>query len=807
MKSLINHPLFFAFSCAKNRITRNEYIKWIFLFLPFIFLVCLRFYSDICACTIFNFACFLQLFLVITVTGREATTGIVSEREKKTLDSLRLTSIGPGGIVIGKIIPDIFELLKIILITSPWILLLGWSFSEAGFIKPFFVIAISIYSGFTMLCSFACLSAYSSTTSSAIVMSWILRFIWIFLTPLIDSLFSSILMRSTTTPILSNLNPAVPLIALIMPESLKSSSWNYGVYIFPFIIPVFCIASILLAAKFIESSDKNSVKGERKGLNFFIAESILDSLPVFTKVFKNPIFLKEMVSFRRDFLGLIPGVLVFMVLLLAPYFYCVNSGVKMSDFRFNRHNRDIIVEDGISKELTKSQTFTGKRDTGITVTNRKGQKFQLPGHRENLCMRLILYRFIALPLPGGDNYASNNYYERQVLENSKTITLEEWLDTSKDPGPGWVTLDKETIEKLRYKVEAENLPWFEITDRNIHDIYNQLGSSKADSLSSIRDIKFTRKDLRKKLSDLNFNTEEIEIILKYSNKVTALEGRFTYCEYNHKLPKSILPSQLANLQLNRKEIETILSVVTVSYSKDSQVYNTSSYKDNNMKNNKTLAVNNSIVKMSENRNILLGGFYMSIFLILLYLVIRCSGFLCSTYNTEKNKLTWDLLILTQLSPKDIINGKLWGILFVPLLQMSIGFLAMSFWIYKGIITFWGALGFYIFCILVAVVAGLLGQYTSITSQSAHISQGKTLLMAFTIAFFLPLIEYFLLGIMHIFGINLKFGSFIYAPFLVNTSSIITLNPFSFIFTLVLLAFIGYLFWTGIEDKLEEALNL
>ena len=97
---------------------------------------------------------------------------------------------------------------------------------------------------------------------------------------------------------------------------------------------------------------------------------------------------------------------------------------------------------------------------------------------------------------------------------------------------------------------------------------------------------------------------------------------------------------------------------------------------------------------TQDRGVLYVGFYMGVFLLLVYLVIRCACFLCSTYNSEKNKLTWDVLTMTQLLPEDIVTGKLLGVLFIPLVQLTIGFLAIFFWVFKGIVSLEGAFSIY-----------------------------------------------------------------------------------------------------------------
>ena len=675
-----NHPLFFIYSCVRKRMDHNEPLKWFCVAVPFIALLFFRSISDLCPCTLFTIACFLQVLLVVTIPGRFATTAIVGEREKKTLDGLRLTSIGPVGIITGKILPDLLEMAKIILVTSPFLLLLGWSFSGTDFLTPFLVIFISICSGLTMICGLVLLSAYSSTVSSAIVMSWVLRFVWLGITPLLDSLIAAILARPVTVPFLSNLNPFVPMFVLLMPGTLKQSLWRYVIFIYPFIVPLFCISSVYLSAALIEKGEKASQNGRSKNFDFFSSGNFADRISDVITVFKNPIFLKEIVSYRKDLAGFIPGVLVFVILLLAPYFYCVSSGVKAFNFGI-RHNHTMVtsVETRVN-DMTEHDSIPSfpSDNTGITVRNNIGEVFNLPGHKENGCLRVILYEAIALPLP-----------------------------------------------------------YLSVTANTHNGLYNN----------------------------------------QCGNQVLQIDNSSNNSSINNlSIPSGTVTGNSQNLQ------------------------------------NPVMSVDYNV--LAGDRNVLFAGFYLGLFLLIVYLVFRSSSFLCATYNTEKNKLTWDLLMLTQLKPSDIISGKLMGALFIPLLQMTTGFLALFFWIHKGIITYSGAFGFYIFCVSIVICAGLLGQYNSITSPSAHVSQGKTIGKVAVLLLVLPVFYYVLILFYRLFFFHLKgpVMGFAYTPFLTLStadlsSNPVTLNPVNFILTMLLLLLVAFKLWSSIKNKLHEELNL
>ncbi|MEQ8170693.1 MAG: hypothetical protein ABRQ38_17535 [Candidatus Eremiobacterota bacterium] len=667
-----NNPLFYIYSCVRKRMDHNEPLKWFCVAVPFIALLFFRSITDLCPCTLFTIACFLQVLFVVIIPGRFATTAIVGEREKKTLDGLRLTSMGSIGIITGKIIPELIEMAKIIVITSPFLLLLGWSFSAPAFFSSFFVIFISISSGLTMICGLVLLSAYSSTVSSAIVMSWVLRFVWLAVTPLLDSLVAAILARPVTIPLLSNLNPFVPMFVLLMGGALEQSLWKYTLYIYPFIVPIFCIFSVYFSAMLIEKGERISQNGRNKNFDFFASGSLADRISDVFSIFKNPLFLKEIVSYRHDLAGFIPGVLVFAILLLAPYFYCVSSGVKAFNFGIrHNHTRITYVETGCNgmTEYDDIPHLSVKK-MGITVRNSMGEFFSLPGHTDKGCLRLMLYESIALPLP--------------------------------------------------YPVNASH--------------------------------------------DKQKDTQALQINSPVKNT-------------------SVTSSMNGNMTENRQAYQN--PVMSVDYN-----------------------------VLAGDRNVLFAGFYLGIFLLIVYIAFRSSSFLCATYNTEKNKLTWDLLMLTQLKPSDIISGKLMGALFIPLLQMTAGFLALSFWVYKGIITWSGAFGFYVFCVFIVICAGLLGQYNSITSPSAHVSQGKTIGRVAVLLLVLPVFYYILILVQRLFFFHLKgpVMGFAYAPFLtLSTSALpsnpVTLIPVNFILTMLLLLFVAFRLWSNIENKLQEELNL
>jgi ABC-type Na+ efflux pump permease subunit len=394
-----------------------------------------------------------------------------------------------------------------------------------------------------------------------------------------------------------------------MPEALQDTNWKWTPYIFPFIVPLFCIICVRLTSRAIESDEKNSYSRRGKTLEFFKND-------IFNKIsfFKNPIFLKEMVSFRTDILGLIPGILVFIVLWLAPCFYCISDVSVFGRSHLHLRDRQLTVVPDTQVPSTSGQS---NQNTGnsIAVTNNRGETFILENHKKDLCLRMFLYEFIAIPLPV-DGYYS---YENQSDIQSQQFSQNRQIDNSMN--------SQQTKE------------------------YNASG--------------------------------------KLVNVKT----------YNYHQPRY-------NQEINNPE-----PPVTLGLTHDALII----------------------------------GFYISSVLILIYLVIRCSGFLCSTYQTEKNKLTWDVLRLTGLSNEDIVTGKLLGVLFLPLLQMSLAFLVLSFWVIEGAVTFSGALYFYIFCIAASMVAGLLGQYNSLKYKTAHESQGHTIATVLVYGFLLFMVSLFISG--------------------------------------------------------------
>jgi len=359
MNRLLNNPLLFLFSCGKKRLKKEDKpgIKWYLILLPFIILVLLRGVNAICPCTLFTIAAFLQLFMVITIPGGFVITSIISEKEKNTFDLLRLTSLGPEGIIAGKLLPEIFQLFKIIGLTSPFVLLLGWGFTGTSFITPFWSIAISTFSGFTLLFGLVFLSTVAGNISFAIVMSWLLRIAWLLVTPVMDILLAYIFFRHSVIPVISNLNPVLPLAILIVPEALEGTRWVWASYLFIPATILFCIATFIFSAKIIEKDKKIPCGVNRGKENFFKEGNFWESFS-FIPIFKNPVFLKEMAALRTDLPGFIPGVLVFVVLLLAPCFYSVKSNVHifegstLSSKPVNHVNNELLNTGVVDEEFT-----------------------------------------------------------------------------------------------------------------------------------------------------------------------------------------------------------------------------------------------------------------------------------------------------------------------------------------------------------------------------------------------------------------------------------------------------------------------
>jgi hypothetical protein len=400
MKEILQNPVYLSSRNIKGiegRWLSYPYLLYIALILALPSLL-LRL-MGICSCTVFALAGLAIIALSTLLIGTQALFSISRERENKTFDSLRLTSLSASDVITGKLYPEFLALLRLLAFAAPTIILLGGT-SEYGIGGGIAVLWISLLSGiFSLLAGFV-LSSLCRTTSQAVIMGITLKLAWLLAAPLLDMVMAALFISRTPPPFFSSINPLVALYSILLPEGMKGL-WVLLPWSFFSLTPIALFALWHAAEKIYDRGGPQWVYGQRKAHGLFVhgwgPGWLKEAHPAFSRWLSNPAFLKEISLQMLRGAGRLPGYLVFIALFMAPYLYARSWGIAET---VNPHRKGAPSAAVVSlpRNFAGGQGAQegGKRPV---IRTQRGNFFTLQGHTLVGCMRWTMYRALGIPLP------------------------------------------------------------------------------------------------------------------------------------------------------------------------------------------------------------------------------------------------------------------------------------------------------------------------------------------------------------------------------------------------------------------------
>lgn len=362
----------------------------------------------VCGCTMFAIAGVAMILATSLGIGNSAFGALTVEREKRTLDSLRLTQLSSHEVLLGKLLPEFGALTLTVAVMAPTVIVAGlWG--AQGWIVTFGAVGFAVLAGLFSSVLAIHLSSMFATTSQAVVAGWITRGVWLLLTPMLDVVVAAVFVQNVSPPVFTSINPLAAFGVLAVPEAAS------GIRLWlPLIYPVATIGLgvllwIVTARRFAGGMANNGGLRDkvihpvyRKGFG----PSLLTRL--FPVLKENPSFLRELSSQIRAGAGRWPGYLVFLVLFLAPTFYARSWTLNDLKFAYQQQQTRHV-------ELTKAEyTY---QDNGARAATPGPNKLTLKihsasmyepdmavrveGHTATGCMRLCLFQCAGVRMPEG----------------------------------------------------------------------------------------------------------------------------------------------------------------------------------------------------------------------------------------------------------------------------------------------------------------------------------------------------------------------------------------------------------------------
>lgn len=352
----------------------------------------------ICGCTVFALVSLSMVLATCFGVGNTAFGALTIEREKKTLDSLRLTQLSAHEVLLGKLLPELWTLGVLVAFTAPTVIVASWLAGD-GLLTGLEVVGIGTLGGLFAAVSAIFMSSLFATTSQAVVAGWIVKLLWLVATPLLDMVAGAVLVQPVSPPVFSAFNPLAAAGVLLIPEG-ASGARTVLPLLFPLASLLAIVAMWLVAAHRFATGmasgaglrDRHVHPVYRKGWG---PRWLTDAIPMLRH---NPAFLRELAAQVRSGAGRWPGYMVFVVLFLAPTFYARSwSMTEMGRAQLERPQRHVEV---VQEPAHDVKTALGPlAQHSVYLRTYTGTEVVLEGHTSNACLRMFLFDVASIPLP------------------------------------------------------------------------------------------------------------------------------------------------------------------------------------------------------------------------------------------------------------------------------------------------------------------------------------------------------------------------------------------------------------------------
>lgn len=355
--------------------------------------------SGWCSCTLFALNSWALLAGAVLLLGNRTFGVLASEKEKKTLDCLRLTQLSASQLFLHKLTPEFRSLARLLAAMAPATLLSG-AFSASGWSGALLVLAVAALAGGLSIVLSLFVSSLASSTSRAVVQGWTLKLSWLLLTPVLDLVVSAVTVTTTRYPVFDALNPFAAVWPVVMPEAVGGLRQGLP-------LAFLVLGSLAGAAMWW-------VACRRYDNGMVAAPSLTDRhvhqiyrrtptwVPNWFQLQDNPVFLRELASQLRSGAGRWPGYAVFVTLFLAPFLYSQSWNVRRSSemqWNVSGQSQPAVVVSEKNPEVNLLASDGAGGAPFVRLHSYDGTELRLKGHTACACLRMTCYQKFGVPLP------------------------------------------------------------------------------------------------------------------------------------------------------------------------------------------------------------------------------------------------------------------------------------------------------------------------------------------------------------------------------------------------------------------------
>ena len=285
----------------------------------------LGFSALICFCTLLPTVLLLSFVFNALVLGGSLFAALAQEREKRTIDALRLTQLSSLDILFLKSRVELrgwargnAVLMGLMLAAGViggepllWVISGGVALAAGGLLSIALALAVS---------------TRSDTTSSAVVSGWVCKGAWLAGLPLLDQVVEAVFVTDSPVHFFRYLDPAWVAMRVGEASFFEVSGLSLaGLWMGTLATVAVAGLAVLQSSRLIDSSFEAAASLGDRSRHSAYAKNFPMGLH------ENPFFVRELAWQMRSGAGRWPGYAVFVTLFLAPFLYGVAQGQKGHD--------------------------------------------------------------------------------------------------------------------------------------------------------------------------------------------------------------------------------------------------------------------------------------------------------------------------------------------------------------------------------------------------------------------------------------------------------------------------------------------
>ena len=353
----------------------------------------------LCFCSFLPFVLFLSFLFNAVFLGSSLFSSLAQEREKRTIDALRLTQLTSMEILLYKGYGELksWKMVNLFLVAlsggaalwsgSPVV----WAVAGSAALACGGLLSISLALAVSTRCE---------TTSSAVVSGWVSKGVWLVGLPILDYILEAVLVMNKELHLFSYLDPAWVYGTIVNGLIFESSAWSLVFLVTGGLASVLLAGGLMVqSSRLIDTSFESAATLEDRNRHSAYQKQFAFGLH------NNPFMVREMAWQMRTGAGAWPGYAVFFTLFLAPFLY----GLAQQ----HKHHEKAPVKI-VRQSVAQPQTNPLVRPkTGPTTTshnsyfqdNRRVAVVEVPQnvrYHDHLC----LSQMMGLPVPVKHRYRS-----------------------------------------------------------------------------------------------------------------------------------------------------------------------------------------------------------------------------------------------------------------------------------------------------------------------------------------------------------------------------------------------------------------